>query len=53
MPGSKFTRKANTPARNRQWQHVYDSAIARGASKAKAVIEANGVLKKHATRKKR
>jgi len=53
MPGSKFTRKANTPARNRQWQDVYKSATSRGLSKGAAIREANSVLKRHPTNKKK
>lgn len=53
MPGSKFTKKANTPARNRQWEHVYQAVLARGGSHKKAVIEANGALKHHASMKKK
>lgn len=53
MPGSKFTKKANTPARNRQWQDVYDSAVSHGRPKGEAIREANSVLKKHPTKKKK
>lgn len=46
MPASKFTKKANTPKKARQWQHVYDSEKARGASPGTAIKAANGVVKK-------
>lgn len=46
MPASRFTKKAKTPKQKRQWQHVYDSELAKGASRATAVKAANGVVKK-------
>jgi len=46
VPGQNFTRKANTPKKRRQWDHVYQSVKSRGGSAASAVIQANGVLKK-------
>lgn len=46
MPASKFTRKANTPRRSRQWSSVYSSALSRGASESSAVKQASGVVKK-------
>jgi hypothetical protein len=53
MPASRFTHKANTAKKSRQWQHVYDSEIKRGRSKAIAIQAANGVLKKEAAGAKR
>jgi hypothetical protein len=53
MPAERFTKKANTPKKKRQWQHVYDSAKRRGASPGKAVREANGVVKKSSGRSRR
>ena len=52
MPASRFTKKANTPKKRRQWEHVYDSAKKSGASPGKAIREANGVVKKSAHRKR-
>jgi len=46
MPAQKFTKKADTPKKQRQWQHVEDSELARGASKADAIIRASGVIKR-------
>jgi hypothetical protein len=46
MPAEKFTRKANTPVKRRQWQHVYDSAMSRGASRGSAIRQASGVVKR-------
>lgn len=46
MPASKFTKAASTPARQRQWSHVYQSAKSRGASPGSAIRQANGVVKK-------
>lgn len=53
MPASKFTHKAKTPAQKRQWDHVYQSELAKGASHATAVIAANGVVKRHPSKKKK
>jgi hypothetical protein len=47
MPAEKFTKKANTPAKKRQWQHVEDSAKARGASPKSAVMQANAAVRDH------
>jgi len=50
MPAERFTKKANTPKKKRQWEHVYQSAKKAGASPGKAIREANGVVKKSARR---
>jgi hypothetical protein len=46
MPASRFTKKANTPKRKRQWEHVYQSAKKRGASAGSAIRQANGTVKR-------
>jgi hypothetical protein len=46
MPAERFTKKANTPTKKRQWDHVYRSAKQRGASPGSAVRQANSVVKK-------
>lgn len=46
MPAERFTKKARTAKQKRQWQHVYDSEKARGASPRTAIMAANGVIKK-------
>ena len=46
MPAERFTKKANTPKRQRQWRHVEESAKARGASPGSAVRQANAAVKK-------
>jgi hypothetical protein len=46
MPAERFTKKANTPKRKRQWEHVYQSVKKRGGSAGSAVRQANAVLKK-------
>lgn len=46
MPAERFTKKANTPKKKRQWEHVYQSAKKAGASPGRAVREANGVVKR-------
>lgn len=48
MPISK---KANTPARKRQWRHVEQSALARGASPKSAAMQANAVVRDNPARK--
>lgn len=53
MPAQKFTKKANTAAKKRQWQHIEDSMLARGASPGAAIRAASGALKKHPSRKKK
>jgi len=53
LPAERFTKKANTPKRKRQWQHVYDSAKKSGASPGKAIREANGVVRKSGRRRSR
>lgn len=58
---ARHTKKANSPAKKRQWSDVANSvrskAMASGASEqeadAKAVRTANGVVKKHPSRKRR
>jgi hypothetical protein len=51
MPAERFTKKANTPKKKRQWEHVYESAKRRGASPGSAVRQANGAVKKSARRR--
>lgn len=46
MPAERFTKKANTPKRKRQWEHVYSSAKKRGASPGSAIRQANATVKK-------
>jgi hypothetical protein len=50
VPAEKHTKKANTPAKKRQWQHVADSAEARGASRGSAIRQANAAVKKNPAR---
>ena len=53
MPAERFTKKANTPKKRRQWQHVEDSALSRGASKGSAIRQANAAVKRSSRRSKR
>ena len=46
MPADRFTKKATTPKRKRQWEHVYQSAKARGAAPGSAIRQANASVKK-------
>lgn len=50
MPVSK---KANTPAKKRQWSHVEESMLDRGASPKKAAMAANAVVRDHPSKKKK
>lgn len=51
MPAQEHTKKANTPKKQRQWQHVRDTAEAEGDSPGKAIRKASGVIKKEAKKK--
>lgn len=44
----RFTRKANTPKKRRQWKHVYTTERTRGLSKPRAIRAANSVIKREA-----
>ncbi len=46
MPAERFTKKATTPKKKRQWDHVYASAKSRGASPGSAIRQANAAVKK-------
>jgi len=46
------THKALTPSRKRQWAAVANSVLARTGSESSAIIQANGVLKNHPSRKR-
>jgi hypothetical protein len=48
-----ISRKANTPKKRRQFRHVEQSMLDRGASRGAAARAANGVIKKEANRHKR
>jgi len=52
VPAEKHTKKADTPKRKRQWEHVRESAESRGASEGSAIRQANNVVKKKSTRAK-
>ena len=42
----RHTKKANTPKKRRQFAHVANSALKRGASEGAAIRMANAVVKK-------
>jgi hypothetical protein len=46
MPADRFTKKANTPKKKRQWEHIYDSAKKSGASPGSSIRQANAAVKK-------
>ena len=47
------SKKANTPARKRQWRHIEDSMLERGASPKKAAMAANAGVRDHPSKKKK
>jgi hypothetical protein len=52
MPATKHTRKADTPKRKRQWEHIRESAEERGLPPGRAIAMASGVLKRQAGKKR-
>lgn len=48
----RHTHRANTEERRRQWAHVANSAWKRGYTEARAIEQANGVLRDHPTAKR-
>ena len=48
-----ISRKARTPKLKRQWRHVEESALARGASPGSAARQANAVVKRGARKGRR
>ena len=49
---NRFTKKAKSPRRRRQWIEVYKSSIGRGLSEGAAIRSANGVVKKQMAKSK-
>lgn len=43
----RHSRKANTPKKARQWGHVANDALDRGASEGSAIRQANAVVKRN------
>lgn len=43
----RHTKKANTPKKRRQWAHVSNDALARGASEESAIRQADAVVKRN------
>lgn len=50
---TRHTRKASSPVAKRQWSHVANSMIRRGASEGAAVRAANAVVKRRGRRSRR
>lgn len=50
---SRFTKKAKSPKRKRQWRDVANSMLERGKSEGAAIRAANGVVKKSQSRRSR
>lgn len=42
---TKKTKKASTPRKQRQWEHVANALLAKGASEKSAIMQASGVVK--------
>lgn len=53
MPAERFTKKANTPKKKRQWSHVYESVLSKGGSEGSAIRQASGVIKNESHKSKR
>jgi hypothetical protein len=53
MPAERFTKKANTSKRKRQWQHVYESMKSRGEDEESAIRAANAAVKRDFMKHKR
>ncbi len=49
---AKKTHKADTPAKQRQWASIANRMLAGGASDAKAIRVANGVVKNYPAKKR-
>lgn len=49
----RFTKKAKSPKRKRQWRHVANSMLKRGMSEGAAVRAANAVVKRSGKGKRR
>jgi len=47
------TKKANTPSLKRQWRHVANGELARGASEGEAIRKANAVVRDNPHRRDR
>jgi hypothetical protein len=47
------TKKANTPAKQRQWSHVANSILKATGNEASAIRQANAVVAKHPSRKRK
>lgn len=45
---TRFTKKANTPAKRKRWANVANSALSSGDSEATAIKKANAAIK-HST----
>lgn len=42
----RHTQKADSPKKKRQWMHVANGALERGASEGSAIAQANSVVKR-------
>lgn len=53
MPAEKFTHKASTPAKKRQWSHVEEKALNRGLPIGSAIKMANAAVRDHPAKSKK
>lgn len=49
----RFTRRARTPKRRRQWAKVANKMLRRGVGEGRAIRAANAAVKKSAAKKRR
>jgi hypothetical protein len=50
---SRFTKKAKSPKRKRQWSHIADSMLSRTGDEGAAIRAANSVVKKSQSKRSR
>jgi hypothetical protein len=50
---TRFTKKAKSPKRRRQWSHVADSMLERTGDEGAAIRAANSVVKKSQSKRSR
>jgi hypothetical protein len=53
MPASEHTKKADSPKKERQWEHVAASARNKGASRPSQIKQANAAVAKNTSRRKK
>lgn len=51
-PADRFTKKADTPEKKRQWSDVYNSSLNSGKSEKVAIMSANAAVRDHPAKSK-